>query len=309
MYNSQDENVDLERDYLPSCHSSRFRQLKNPEEAVLEHFVQLITNQTSELCSNANIKVLPNLRYGGQVDRQLVDIYYSDVAKSKNKATPLFVFIHGGYWQMLDKSSSGSMVAPLVERGYRVAIMDYNLCPQVTLSQLLEQFSNFLEWIFDYAASTHTSHISFAGHSAGAHLLAQLLNAPDVLRSPQRACVPIRSLFYISGVYDLRELWPLTSVNPKNILSLNAELAAKLSPILWEYVEPSPEPTFGIHVLVAGHDSVSFIEQSRSFARLLAAKGFKIKFHIFEQYDHFDIIEESAIEGTPISEYIKEALQ
>lgn len=245
------------------------------------------------------------MRYGGSDDRQLVDVFYKDEA---SEPSPLFVYVHGGYWQMLDKSHSCSIVTPLVRRGYRVAVMDYNNCPQVTLAQLVEQFTAFLIWIFDYAEQTQTTELSFAGHSAGGHLLAQLLHIPALISEERRQ--KVRVLFFICGVYDLRELWQLEPVNPNNIFGLNAESAKQLSPMLWPWQDDSSSWS-GVqsHVISAEHESVTFIEQSRAFAKKLQDGGFNVTFKLFDKYDHFDIIEETVVDNSPITSYLLEALQ
>lgn len=246
------------------------------------------------------------MRYGGTDDRQLVDVFYKD--GTSEQPSPLFVYVHGGYWQMLDKSHSCSIVGPLVRRGYRVAVMDYNNCPQVTLPQLLQQFTNFLLWIFNYAEETKTTEISFAGHSAGAHLLAQLLHVPSLISEERRQ--KVRVVFFISGVYDLRELWKLDPVNPNNIFGLTTESATELSPILWPW--PADSPSWSgvqLHVIAAEHESVTFIEQSRVFAKNLEEAGFNVIFKLFDKYDHFDIIEETVIDNSRITSYLLGAMQ
>lgn len=68
--------------------------------------------------------------------------------------SPIFVYIHGGYWQELDRHTSGSFVEPLVELGFRVIAADYNLCPTVSLHELNKQIHDFYEWLFGYAKDT-----------------------------------------------------------------------------------------------------------------------------------------------------------
>lgn len=271
----------------------------------LKFRLSLSPTDGKDLVSQQGVKV-HNLRYGGTDDRQVVDIFYTD--ETESKPSPLFVYVHGGYWQMLDKSNSYSMVGPLVRHGHRVAVMDHNNCPQVTLPQLVEQFKNFLLWIFDYAERTQATEISFVGHSAGAHLLSKLLHIPELISDQRRE--KVRRLFFICGVYDLRELWSLDPVNPNNILGLNAESAQELSPMLWSWSVDSPFWSgLQAHVLSAEHESTTFIEQSRVFAKNLQNGGFAVTFKLFDRYDHFDIIEETVDDKSPITTYLLQALQ
>lgn len=52
---------------------------------------------------------------------------------------PIFVFVHGGYWHLdFDKTTSAFMVEPLYKAGLKVIVLDYDLCPKVTLEQLVK---------------------------------------------------------------------------------------------------------------------------------------------------------------------------
>ncbi|EDV32192.1 uncharacterized protein Dana_GF15705, isoform D [Drosophila ananassae] len=295
MYNPECE--DLNKEYFPSHNTVRFQDHQEPNVAVLDNFMK-ITRQHREALFNQGIQV-DQRRYGP--DRQVVDIFYS--LKNSTQAAPLMVFVHGGYWQMLDKNNSCSIVGPYVRRGYRVAVMDYNLCPNVTLGHLMEQFRDFIAWIFDYAEHCQSQGISFAGHSAGAHLLAEVLKSPGIITLARARMVS--SIIFISGIYDLREIWNLESVNPKNILGITHAQAEALSPILWEYNDVDFWTFTGMHVIVAEHESVTFIEQSRRFAESLRHQGFKTNFKIFKKYDHFDIIEETSDDKSEISQFLR----
>ena len=43
---------------------------------------------------------------------------------------PIFVFIHGGYWQEFHKDYAGFPITSLVSKGIKVIIAGYDLCPQ-----------------------------------------------------------------------------------------------------------------------------------------------------------------------------------
>lgn len=66
------------------------------------------------------------------------------------------MYIHGGFWKKLSKSISAYCVDPLVSAGIKVIVLEYDLCPNVTLSELVEQVTRFGEFILkksDYATS------------------------------------------------------------------------------------------------------------------------------------------------------------
>ncbi|XP_034473048.1 kynurenine formamidase [Drosophila innubila] len=304
MYNPEEKNIDLVREYFPSYHTKRFQDQAQPNLVVQENFVLVTSKHHNDLLTKLDVKV-DHLRYGGSDDCRLVDVFYKeDTAKGPS---PLLVYVHGGYWQELGIMSSCSIVGPLVDRGYRVAVMDYNKCPQVTLPQLLEEFTSFLLWVFEYAEKTETTRISFVGHSAGAHLIAQLLHVPDLISKERRQKVHV--MLFICGVYDLRELWQLDPVNPNNIFGLNSESVRDVSPMLWSWLADSASwPGLNSHVLSAQNESATFIEQSRAFAKNLKEAGFEVSFKLFDKYDHFDIIEETFDDNSRITKFLIEAL-
>lgn len=65
--------------------------------------------------------------------------------------SPIFIYIHGGYWQELNKTNSAYCVHPLVAAGIKVIVLDYDLCPNVTLEQIVSQIERAGEYILDYA--------------------------------------------------------------------------------------------------------------------------------------------------------------
>ncbi|XP_050318627.1 kynurenine formamidase [Bactrocera neohumeralis] len=298
--------IDLNKEYSPTKNSKRFLEAGEPDKAVIEHFLKVTTKQTES--ARAKYKVRRDVSYGksfnpniNTVDNQIVDIYYKDT----ENGTPIFVYIHGGYWQELDNSTSGSFVEPLVEQGFRVIAVDYNLCPSVSLATLNEQLKHFFEWLYAYASDTKASKISISGHSAGAYMMTLLFNN-SLLKLPFADNTV--SFFLISGVFDLRELWNLPSVNPANILNLDLVSAEELSPICWkldeEFIELAKQIKLRIHVLVAENDSETFKGQSLAFAKKLSETGLEIVFKIFEGYDHFDIIENVPVKGSEINTYL-----
>ena len=83
----------------------------------------------------------------GAGSRQKFDIYGTNLPKD----APIFVYIHGGYWQEVDKEDSAYCVGPLINSGCKVIILDYDLCPTVTLDQLVDQVNRAGEFILSYA--------------------------------------------------------------------------------------------------------------------------------------------------------------
>lgn len=52
---------------------------------------------------------------------------------------PILIYIHGGYWQDLNKNISSYMVAPLYKNKIKVIVIGYTLCPQVKVFDIMQQ--------------------------------------------------------------------------------------------------------------------------------------------------------------------------
>ena len=104
-------------------------------------------------------------------------------------ASPLVVFIHGGYWQRGDRKDYGFLARELNARGITVALPSYTLCPAVKVIDIVAEMRRFLK---PRVGAHATSGPFVVGHSAGGHLAAAML-ATDwskVGGVPPISCVP-----------------------------------------------------------------------------------------------------------------------
>lgn len=223
-----------------------------------------------------------NVAYGESLGEKL-DIYGEDLKAD----SPLLVFIHGGYWQEMDKWNSAYMVAPLVAEGIRVMSVDYDLCPAVTLEQLVMQVHKAFKWISEYIERNSIKTVSFAGHSAGAHLLASALTKSFI--NSIAADIKIFT-YFISGVYDLNELRHLKAANENNILSLNDDNVQQLSPLFHDFSHLK-DRRLSNYVLVGEFESEKFKKQSRDFAEGPLRDLSSVTLKVLNNLDHFDIVE------------------
>ena len=82
---------------------------------------------------------------------------------------PLALFIHGGYWRSLEPSSFSQMARGMNAHGVTVAVSGYDLCPQVSIAEIIRADAARPACICG-GASASASWSS--GHSAGGHLAA-----------------------------------------------------------------------------------------------------------------------------------------
>ena len=161
---------------------------------------------------------------------RLLDIPYGDGERQKldyfacGKAqAPLFVFLHGGYWQRNSRDMFSFVAEGPLAHGFDVAVVGYTLAPQASLHAILMECHAALDYLM--VADTSTGDMRFdrdqlfvGGWSAGGHLATTL--------SCSRT--DIRGVLSISGIFDLEPV-ALCALNDK--LQLSMEEAALLSPL------------------------------------------------------------------------------
>jgi arylformamidase len=205
------------------------------------------------------------LRYGSG-ERAVMDLFEAGPDAS------IALFIHGGYWQALDKDWFSGIAPALLHHGVSLAVPSYELCPTVPLSRIVMQMREAADLI---RARTGRRPMVF-GHSAGGHLAACLL-------SEGRASAAVA----ISGVFDLRPLVP-TSIN--GALKLDLMEAAALSPILW------PAPNGGapggtvLDCIVGADETSEFVRQSRDMAAAWGSRRAETRFEAVPDLNHFTVL-------------------
>ena len=182
----------------------------------------------------------------GPTERQKLDLFWPGAARD----APIAMFIHGGYWQALDRSFASHLAHGLTAHGVAVAVPSYDLCPAVTLAELTEQ----LRACAGFLAHRHKRGVLAIGHSAGGHLAAMLMATDWVARGLAHDTV-IAGL-PISGLFDLVPLLR-TTVMPDG---LDEAEARRLSPMFL------PSPGVPFHAIVGGDEGEEYARQSRDFA-------------------------------------------
>lgn len=161
-----------------------------------------------------------DLAYGAH-ERHRLDVFRAP------HAVGTVIFIHGGYWRSLDKSDFSFLAGPLMDLGLSVAAFNYRLCPEVAISDIVDDCRTACAWLATHG-ETHglnLSRVALAGHSAGGHLVSSLF-AGD--RGPAASGMNIVGGTAVSGVFDLQALLHC-SMNAD--LHLDAPTARALSPI------------------------------------------------------------------------------
>src|SRR5262249_53918453 len=93
------------------------------------------------------------------------------------RPAPIFVFLHGGYWRLLDSADSCFMAECLTKAGACVVAVNYALAPYVTLAEIVRQCRAAVAWVHSHAGEFggDGTRIHLGGSSAGGHLAAMML--------------------------------------------------------------------------------------------------------------------------------------
>ena len=82
----------------------------------------------------------------------------------------------------------------------------------------MTQVRDGIAWVLDYAKERGAA-VVLCGHSAGSHLVAMALSSPAM--QPRRA--PLRAVYHMAGIYDLKPLVGSDITKPLNLTMKEAD--------------------------------------------------------------------------------------
>ncbi len=214
------------------------------------------------------------LTYGPR-PRQIIDIFAPE--KADSAAAPV-LFMHGGYWQALDPSSFSHMAKGLNAHGISVCVAGYDLCPDVGMTEIVEQVLNVAKAIY----RKFKRPLVATGHSAGGHLAACLVATDWREIDPKLPVNMVPAGVALSGLFELEPLVP-TSVNTKLFLDIPA--ARALSPRLWV-----PPGNRIFDAWVGGDESSEYHRQSQTITAVWGASGNRTRYVSVPGANHFTVI-------------------
>lgn len=179
------------------------------------------------------------------------------------------VFIHGGYWQELDRAHSRFPAVSLNDDGWAYLTLGYPLAPTATIEAMIDACAEALRWV---RAELSPTALVVAGSSAGAHLAVSVAT---------REGVQVDGIVAFSGVY---ELTPLLGTSVDDKLSLSRSQAERLSPLR---DAPAMVPTL---LAIGEHETEWFLNLHHLYAEHLRAYGVEITSHLAADRNHFDIV-------------------
>jgi arylformamidase len=205
----------------------------------------------------------------------------------------LVVFIHGGYWQALDGSFFSHLAAGLNAHGVSVAIPSYDLCPQVSIDDIIVQMRMAARELARLGRR-----LVISGHSAGGHLAACLMATDWRSLDPALPQDFVKAAYTISGLFDLG---PLVKTSVNNALGMDEAAAKRASPLFW------PPPSHGsLDAVVGGDESAEYHRQSRTIVDAWSRAGIATSFAEIPGANHFTAIAPLADPGSPMTQRLLE---
>jgi arylformamidase len=206
---------------------------------------------------------------------------------------PIVVFIHGGYWQALDGSFFSHLAGGLNAHGIGVAIPSYDLCPSVTVDQIIEQMR-----VATRALARMGRSLIISGHSAGGHLAACMLATDWRAYDASLSGDVVVAAYAISGLFELA---PLVGTSINGALHLDQATARAASPLLWK------APSHGsLDAVVGESESAEYFRQSRTIVEHWGAAGLATRFGVVPAANHFTAITPLADPGSPMTLRLRE---
>ncbi len=212
---------------------------------------------------------------------------HCDIFPATGSGRPIHVFFHGGYWKML-AARDFSFLAPVgTENGWATVVVNYSLCPKVSISEITRQARAALAWIWRNADSFggDRNRIFVSGHSAGGHLVGRL-TATAWEKDYGLPASLIAGALPISGLFDLEPIrWSWLQAG----LQLTGDDILEESPM-----RHLPRVNIPTVVAVGGDESAEFLRQSQDYVTAMRDAGLRSEYLAIPGRHHFDILDDLA---------------
>jgi arylformamidase len=224
-----------------------------------------------------------DLRYGAG-EKQTLDVH-----RPAKAGAPILLFIHGGFWRALDKSDHSFIAPAFVEAGACVVNLNYDLCPTVTLDDIVREAREGLAWVQRNAARLggDPDRLFIAGHSAGAHLAALLL-AQDWTAEGLPADA-VKGAACVSGIYETA---PVLRISVNADVRLDEAMAQRC-----DALSRPPRRNSPLLISVGAEEPEGWRAQTEAYAAACRAAGLAPEVLAVPGTNHFTVIHDFADAG------------
>ena len=280
LYHTFPTQEEIDQEYNP-----RFI-VKNTDELIQSYFTE--SQRVLREYSNRSA-----VAYGPTLSETL------DIFPAEKLCSPIHIFFHGGYWHSLTSRDFAFVAEGLVRNGITAVLVNYALCPSVSIDEIVRQSRAAAAWTYRNAEDFggNPEQITVSGHSAGGHLTGMLLST-DWEKNYGLPPNLIKGFLPVSGLFDLKP-FPFSWLQPK--LLLTSEQVLRNSPVFLK-------PVYTPHVMVAvgADESHEFQRQSKNYTIFLQKHGVPAEYLSMPGKNHFNIIHDFLGDGGPLCKKIIE---
>ena len=246
--------------------------------------------------ARAQLRCRLDVPYGPTRDETL-DIFPADVPNA-----PVFVFLHGGYWRALSSKDFSCVALGLQPLGITTVVVNYALCPRVTLDEITRQVRAAVAWTLRNIAGYggDPTRIALGGHSAGAHLTAMCLQTRWE-EDYGLARDPLAAALLVSGIYDIA---PLRYSYLQPMIQLDDGVIRRNSPLFSVRACATP-----VWVNWGDEETSEFARQASSFHAEWQSAGNQGDLSALPNADHYRGIHGFEHAGSPLSQWLARALR
>jgi arylformamidase len=218
-----------------------------------------------------------NVAYGSS-PRELLDIY-----AGAKPGGPVLVYIHGGYWRSGSKEDNCNFVPTFTQRGATVVLVEYDLCPNVTVSDIVRQTRSAIGWTYRNISryGGDPSKLFISGHSAGAHLTAMAL-AHDWEKDGLPRDL-IKGAVATSGVYDLDMVM---KISVQEQVGMTPQIAKGNNPLLHPPLCKCP-----VVVAVGAAEPKGWQQMSEDYFHFCQQSGMAVEYLVEPEANHYTMSE------------------
>ena len=188
-----------------------------------------------------------------------------------------------------------SAISPrgLNAHGIDVAIPGYDLCPEVTVEEIIGQMRMATRELARLGRP-----LVISGHSAGGHLAACMLATDWPAFDASLPADLVIAAYTISGLFDLG---PLVDTSINKAVGLDQATARAVSPLFWR------APAHGsLDAVVGGNESAEYFRQSQTIVDLWGKAGIATRFGTVPGANHFTAIAPLADPASPMVSRLRE---
>lgn len=197
-------------------------------------------------------------------------------ARSATGPVPVQIFVHGGFWSMMQAAQFAFLAPGFVPFGAALVVIDYPLIPNVRMADIVASCARAVTFLHSHAAEfgIDPARIYVSGNSAGGHLVAELMDGP--------ASFAIKGGTAISGLYDLT---PVAASFRNEVLGFRPDEVARFSPQLRPAGIKVP-----LIMTVGGDETGEFLRQTAMFADHARAGGAAVDHMVVAGTNHITVV-------------------